>query len=104
MQIRPSPRHHDSGFSEAEAESRIDSAVAVSIGTEEALLSAPRHIDEALLYAPRLPPPVTGHGRRLLVHQTIPVWAGSLIVIGVFAWTTVWSWNISKFSGVGGRS
>lgn len=36
-----------------------------------------------------IPPSISGHGRLILAHRTVPYWVGVLFVTGAFAWA-VW--------------
>lgn len=65
-----------------------DSAIEVSLTDPPAPFIAP-----PLLYTyshPNgrriIPPSISGHGRLIVAHRTVPYWAGILIVIGAFAW------------------
>jgi hypothetical protein len=77
------PRHQDSWSSE-ETSARVDSAVEISPNTDEGYRER----------VPLLVPPITGHG--VHVHQTVPAWLGSLIIVGVLAWTTACAWCVRR--------
>ncbi|KAF2820137.1 hypothetical protein CC86DRAFT_460116 [Ophiobolus disseminans] len=36
-----------------------------------------------------IPPSISGHGRLIIAHRTIPYWIGALFVVGAFGWA-VW--------------
>lgn len=85
----------DSGFSEVDSEFSGQSSC-INAGFDGSTVNGIEG-DEG----PRLIPPVTGHGRRIPVHQTVPLWAGSLILVGVFAWATLCAWHVARFTNKG---
>jgi hypothetical protein len=49
-----------------------------------------------------IPPSITGHGRLIIAHRTVPYWVGLVFVVGVFFWA-VWC-AIYLYPLLGGHS
>ncbi|KAF2704000.1 hypothetical protein K504DRAFT_463076 [Pleomassaria siparia CBS 279.74] len=66
---------------------RYDSVMATSPITPTGSPSPDTYPSEG---SPLLPPQIAGHGprRRVRSRQTIPTWAGLIIVVGVLVWTS----------------
>ncbi|KAJ4988949.1 hypothetical protein SVAN01_05573 [Stagonosporopsis vannaccii] len=46
-----------------------------------------------------IPPSISGHGRLIVAHRTVPYWGGVLIVIGSFAWAVFIAMHVFELLG-----
>ncbi|UPX14036.1 uncharacterized protein EKO05_0004529 [Ascochyta rabiei] len=78
-----------------------DSAVAVS-PTEHPFTAPPLRYTYSHPNGHRIiPPSISGHGRLIVAHRTVPYWAGILVVIGSFAWAVFVAMHV--FEAVGAK-
>ncbi|KAF1934303.1 uncharacterized protein M421DRAFT_415339 [Didymella exigua CBS 183.55] len=46
-----------------------------------------------------IPPSISGHGRLIIAHRTVPYWGGALVVIGSFAWAVFVAMHVFELLG-----
>ncbi|KAI8937665.1 hypothetical protein NX059_005367 [Plenodomus lindquistii] len=46
-----------------------------------------------------MPPKISGHGRLIAAHRTIPYWIGVVCVIGAFSWAVLCAIYIYRLNG-----
>ncbi|KAF3051671.1 hypothetical protein E8E11_010535 [Didymella keratinophila] len=46
-----------------------------------------------------IPPSISGHGRLIVAHRTVPYWGGVLVVIGSFAWAVFVAMHVFELVG-----
>ncbi|PVH94568.1 hypothetical protein DM02DRAFT_633628 [Periconia macrospinosa] len=75
---------------------RFDSAIQVSPTSSCSTLVKYKSVDNSYFV---YPPLITGHGRLVRARQTIPSYAGILIILAMLLWAFWCAWNVRPSVG-----